>query len=41
MGIANVTRCIVILGLVYDCVQNIDAYEFKIIHMVQKIYNVT
>jgi hypothetical protein len=32
MGIVNVTWCILIIGLGYDCVQNIDAYEFKIIH---------
>jgi hypothetical protein len=36
MAIANVNWYILILWLMYDCVQNIGAYEFKIIHLVQK-----
>jgi hypothetical protein len=36
MEIAIVTWYILILWSMYGCVQNIFAYEFKIIHVVQK-----
>jgi hypothetical protein len=39
MRIANVTQYILILCLMYGCVRNICAYEFKIIHLIWKFQN--
>jgi hypothetical protein len=39
MGIANVSWYTLILWSMYGCVQNIDAYEFEIFHLVWKFEN--
>jgi hypothetical protein len=41
MGITNATWYILILQSMYGCFQNIDAYEFKIIHMVRRFHSLT
>jgi hypothetical protein len=41
MGIASVTWYIFMLWSMYGCVQDIGAYKFKKIHVVQKFQNLT